>query len=114
MSTSLINILKIVTYRHGIYFHVRGESGKDYIVDCNFQKGWICDCPDHLYRHSFCKHMKVCKDFAERNGLKLPDKVWWDDPKSDIVVDGESATSNTDVGATSHTLLEEAVKNGSY
>lgn len=24
--------------------------------------GWMCTCPDHYYRHSFCKHMQVCAD----------------------------------------------------
>lgn len=86
MSTSNnIIILKTVPYRNGIYFHVQGESGHEYIVDCNFQKGWICDCPDHIYRHGFCKHMRACSEYAERKGLRLPVKVWWDDPKSDMV-----------------------------
>lgn len=114
MNTSNITILKVVTYRYGLYFHVRGESGTEYIVDCNFNKGWICDCPDHIFRHGFCKHMQACKDYAGSEGLRLPDKIWFDDPKSDIVVDGESATSITGVGATSHTLVGEVVKNGSY
>lgn len=106
MNSSNILILKVNTYRRGIYFHVLGETGQEYIVDYNSHKGWICDCPDHLFRHGFCKHMQACHEFLADKGLKLPCNVWYDNPKSDIVVNGESATS--------HTLVEEAVKNGSY
>ena len=90
-SSNSIIITKICTYRSGIYFHVLGESGTEYIVDYNFHKGWICDCPDHLFRHGFCKHMKACRDYAEHKGLRLPSNVWWDDPKSDMVFNDEVA-----------------------
>ena len=115
MSSSNITITKVSGYRHGITFDVVGSTGKKYIVDYNFEKGWICDCPDHLFRHRLCKHMQYCIDFVKNTfGEVLPGTLWCDDPKSDIVVNGESATSHTHIGATIHTLVEEVVENGSY
>lgn len=89
-----IHILKITGYRFGITFHVEGESGKEYIVDYNFQKGWICDCPDHIFRHGFCKHMQFCKEFLERNmgDEKLSCKLWCDNPKSERTFENTLAT----------------------
>lgn len=105
MSSSNIHILSVSRYRFGLSFLVQGETG-EYTVDWNIYKGWICDCPHHLFRHAYCKHIAACKKYVLEHGLLLHDKLWFDDPKSDIVVNGESATS--------HTLVEEAVKNGSY
>lgn len=90
--TSNITITKIVTYRHGIYFHVTGSTDREYIVDYNFKKGWICDCPDHLFRHGFCKHMQACQEYLAGKGLRLSSKVWYDDPKSDRVFEDTLAT----------------------
>ena len=111
---SNITITKVTGYRHGITFHVKGSTGKKYSVDYNFEKGWICDCPDHLFRHRFCKHMQYCIDFVKLNfGEVLPGTLWCDDPKSHIVVNLESVTSNTYDGATIPTLVEGVVENGS-
>lgn len=81
-----ITILKITTYRYGLVFYVKGESGNEYIVDYNEYKGWVCDCPNHLYRHRFCKHMQACYDLVlEKFGVKLPTNLWCDNHKADMV-----------------------------
>ena len=84
MSTSNIIILKVMAYRFGLSFTVKGETGV-YTVDWNIYKGWICDCPDHIFRHSSCKHISACQKYAEEHGLLLHMKLWCDDPKSDEV-----------------------------
>ena len=102
-------ITKITTYRYGIVFHVTGSTGEKYIVDYNFHKGWLCDCPDHTFRHSFCKHMQACRDVISRKfDLKLPSTVWCDNPKSEVIVNLESESM------TSHTLCDGVVKDGCY
>ena len=84
MSPPTIN--KIQVYRYGIVFHIEGSTGEKYIVDYNIYKGWICDCPDHIYRHRFCKHMQACHDFIQETfDLTLPTNVWYDNPKADMV-----------------------------
>ena len=85
-------ITSIRPYRFGVMFTVEGSTGKKYIVDYNFYKGWVCDCPDHIFRHRFCKHMQVCKDFLEKAlGQEVPVIVWYDNPKADMVFEGEVA-----------------------
>ena len=86
MNAPNITILKIITYRHGITFHVQGETGKNYIVDYNFHKGWICDCPHHLFRKVFCKHMEACKEYVSSKGLELPVELYCHNPKADEVM----------------------------
>lgn len=84
--TSPIQILKISTYRYGIVFHVIGSSGEKYIVDYNIHKGWLCDCPDHLFRHGFCKHMKMCMDYMNvKLGVELSSNVWFENPSSNRI-----------------------------
>ena len=51
-----LSISKIVPYMFGEMFHIKESVGETYIVDYNFHKGWIFDCPDIL-GHRFCKHM---------------------------------------------------------
>ena len=77
-------ILSVSTYRFGLTFMVQGETG-EYTVDWNIYKGWICDCPDHFYRHRFCKHMQACHDIIkEKFGVKLPTNLWCDNHKADM------------------------------
>lgn len=84
-----ISILKVRTYRYGIVFHVNGSTGQEYIVDYNFYKDWICDCPDHFYRHRFCKHMQACHDIIkEKFGVNLPTNLWCDNHKADMEFEG--------------------------
>lgn len=86
MSTSSnIHILKVKFYRFGLSFTVKGETGK-YTVDWNIYKGWICDCPDHIFRHSSCKHIVACQNYVVEHGLLLHQKLWCDDPKADVVM----------------------------
>ncbi len=85
MNAPNITILKISTYRYGISFNVRGETGKNYIVDYN-HKGWICDCPNHLFRKVFCKHMKACNEYIAHKGLQLPVDLYCNNPKADEVM----------------------------
>lgn len=90
MSTSSnIHILKVKFYRFGLSFLVQGETSV-YTVDWNIIKGWICDCPHHLFRHAECKHIQACQKYAEEHGLLLHHKLWCDDPKSDRVFDAFS------------------------
>lgn len=85
MKSSNIIILSVKHYRFGLVFTVQGETGK-YTVDWNIYKGWICDCPDHFYRHRFCKHMQACYDLVlEKFGVKLPTNLWCDNHKADMV-----------------------------
>ena len=86
MSTSNIHILNINFYRFGLSFEVKGESGAIYTVDWNIYKGWVCDCPDHIFRHSTCKHIQACQDYVADKGLLLHMKLWCDDPKSNMVM----------------------------
>lgn len=79
------SILSIIPYRFGVMFKVEGSSGEEYIVDYNFRKGWVCDCPDHIFRHRFCKHMRACHDFMKNVwDLTFPVNVWCDNPKADM------------------------------
>ena len=82
-------ILSVTAYRFGLTFKVQGETGK-YTVDWNIYKGWICDCPDHLFRKHTCKHILACREYVARHGLLLHIKLWCDDPKSDMVFDAFS------------------------
>ena len=66
-----------------IILSVKGETGK-YTVDWNIYKGWICDCPDHFFRKSFCKHIQACRNYVIEHGLLLHGKLWVDDPKADM------------------------------
>lgn len=90
MEASNISILAVNFYRFGLTFKVQGETGK-YTVDWNIYKGWICDCPHHLFRHAYCKHIEACKKYAVEHGLVLHDKVWAEDPKSDMEFNGVAA-----------------------
>ena len=83
MSTSPISILSVEVYRFGLSFTVQGETGK-YTVDWNIYKGWLCDCPDHLFRKHTCKHIRACRDYVAIHGLVLHSKLWVDDPKADM------------------------------
>lgn len=83
MSTSPIYILSVEVYRFGLSFLVQGETGK-YTVDWNIYKGWLCDCPDHLFRKHTCKHIQACRDYVASHGLLLHGKLWVDDPKADM------------------------------
>ena len=78
---SSISILAVECYRFGLSFKIQGLTGV-YIVDWNIYKGWICDCPDHLFRKRVCKHIKLCQDYAADHGLLLHMKLWVDDPKA--------------------------------
>ncbi len=78
-------ILSVTTYRFGLTFKVQGETGK-YTVDWNIYKGWICDCPDHIFRKHTCKHIQACIDYAAQQGLLLHGKLWANDPKADVVM----------------------------
>lgn len=85
MNTHNISILNVTFYRFGLSFEVKGESDTIYMVDWNIYKGWVCDCPDHIFRHTECKHIQACHDYAKEHGLLLHVKLWCDDPKSDEV-----------------------------
>lgn len=81
-------ILSHVISVDGHLWEVSGSNGNKHIVAHDWD-GWMCTCEDHFYRKRFCKHMRVCAE-------------------------SESATSNTNVGATSHTLDMGVVDNGCY
>lgn len=86
-NSSTISILKITTYRYGIVFHVKGSTGKNYIVDYNHYKGWLCDCPDHLFRKHTCKHITMVQEYLKTKlNVSLPGNLWCDDPKSNMVM----------------------------
>lgn len=83
---SFITILAIEPYRFGLTFHVKGESGNEYIVDYNFYKGWICDCPDHLFRKHTCKHINAVQEYLKvKFNVSLPGKLFCDSHKADMV-----------------------------
>ena len=63
-------ILSHVTGVDGHLWEVKGSSDENYIVACDWD-GWMCTCPDHYYRGSFCKHMKACQEYAESKRLML-------------------------------------------
>lgn len=82
------SISKIMVYRYGLVFYVKGSTGQEYIVDYNIHKGWVCDCLDHIFRQRFCKHMKLCRDYVkEVFDVDMPSDVWCDNPKADMVFD---------------------------
>ena len=89
MNSSTIQVLSVEFYRFGLSFTVKGETGV-YTVDWNIYKGWICDCPHHLFRHAECKHISACQKYVKEHGLLLHMKLWCDDPKSDMVFDAFS------------------------
>ena len=87
---STLQVLSVEFYRFGLSFNVQGETGV-YTVDWNIYKGWICDCPDHIFRHSTCKHITACQKYTEEHGLLLHMKLWCDDQKADMVFNDEVA-----------------------
>ena len=54
-------ILSKVTSQDGTLWEVSGSNGETHIVAHDWD-GWMCTCPDHYYRHRFCKHMKACAE----------------------------------------------------
>ena len=56
--------------KFGIHtWNVDGSEGK-WLV--KFGNGvWECECPDHFYRRSRCKHIRCCMLDAKERGIKL-------------------------------------------
>lgn len=54
------------------------SSSSDFVHTVSWDSfdGWFCTCEDYFYRHSFCKHMKECKELAEKEGLPVDNKVF--------------------------------------
>ncbi len=43
-------------------YRVKSQSGKGfYTVHLNTTTGWVCACPDHVYRNMKCKHVWACE-----------------------------------------------------
>lgn len=61
------------------------KKGKFYEVDI---KKPFCTCPDFMFRelkrHGVCKHIKEIREFAEKKGSKIADKI---DAKSKKAID---------------------------
>ena len=53
-------------------YHVQSESdsSKFYLVQL-FELGDHCDCPDHLYRKSHCKHIKAAESVYLKKCLRF-------------------------------------------
>ena len=82
-------ILSVTEYRFGLKFTVQGETDR-YIIRYDENKGWFCPCLDYYFRNHVCKHIRACIDFIyDLYGVRLPDNVWCDDPKSEIIVNAE-------------------------
>ena len=64
MSTPII--LSHVSSVDGDLWEVSGTD-ETHIVAHDWD-GWMCTCPDHYYRKSFCKHMQVCADSESIDG----------------------------------------------
>jgi len=46
-------------------YQVRSQSGNGEYVVLNSEMGWICSCPDHIYRGVKCKHIYAV-EFSEK------------------------------------------------
>ena len=80
-------VLSAKGYRFGISFTVEGSHGKTYTVDWNITKGWICDCPHHMFRNAYCKHILACRNYAVQViGIELHDKLYCNDPTANKVM----------------------------
>lgn len=63
-------IISRVTSQDGTLWEVEGSHDTVHIVAYDWD-GWMCTCEDHFYRHSFCKHMKVCAESESISSQKL-------------------------------------------
>ena len=55
-----IHLLRRVEEDDHHVFHVCGETGREYAVVCHpvlQERPWSCNCPDHKYRSTTCKHI---------------------------------------------------------
>lgn len=44
-----------------LHYQVKSQSSETwYDVNYKYNIGWICSCPDHVYRHVECKHIMSC------------------------------------------------------
>lgn len=51
----------VIKDTQGYIFSVSSESEEntEYTVAYNHDDGWFCNCPHHLFRKVYCKHMKA-------------------------------------------------------
>ncbi|BCM88781.1 hypothetical protein IAD21_00623 [Abditibacteriota bacterium] len=59
----VVFVTKSFTKDDGTQYHpvINGATGE-----------FTCDCPDHLYRHSFCKHLRRAQAQLKRAGISSP------------------------------------------
>ena len=52
-------------------YQVRSQSGNGWYFVRSGERGWICTCPDHVYREMKCKHIWACElSFALRREVE--------------------------------------------
>ena len=60
----------------GFIFNVIGSNGDIYIVGYEYDDGWLCPCPDHMFRKRECKHIRACKEELAKMNIHVSDKLF--------------------------------------
>ena len=55
-------------------FKVKSQTSKNSYIVSFASKNWICECPDHSYRHIKCKHICAMEIYIEQKETQTTPK----------------------------------------